>query len=506
MSFSADELEDGARAATGLDDFGSSYYREGLMRTVAALNTEAELNDLGRVMQHATISNALIQRLKIVDTYKQHPEIADEVVDGPVVVLGLPRTGTTALGQLVSADPQFRSLRTWESQAPTPPPEAATQHTDPRIAQAARDGERSGFAAFRSPPPLRWTSPPKGKSDACSRHRTPRLYRRRARSVLPARRSRRRRPRCRRYEGCDFGSPPISDPGIAADIRDVRASDLAGFDAVVHLAAISNDPIGSLNPQATYSINAEGAVHLGRTAKAAGVSRFLFSSSCSLYGAAGSAPVAEDSAFNPVTPYGHSRSLADRVWPSWPMTNSARLHAQRHSLRIPPRLRADIVVNNLTGTTLAHGEVRLQSDGSPWRPLVHIEDISRAFLAALEAPREAIHNQAFNVGRDEDVLQIRDIALQVSDVLDAPVTFAANAGPDKRDYRVDFTKIGEVLPAYRPAWTVLAGIRELAHDMVRHGMAAADLDGPRFVRLARIHELVASGRLRDDLRLARPRR
>ncbi len=167
-----------------------------------------------------------------------------------------------------------------------------------------------------------------------------------------------------------------------------------------------------------------------------------------------------------------------------------------------PRLRADIVVNNLTGTAFAHGEVRLQSDGSPWRPLVHIEDISRAFLAALEAPREAIHNQAFNVGRDEDVLQIRDIALQVSDVLDAPVTFAANAGPDKRDYRVDFTKIGEVLPAYRPAWTVLAGIRELAHDMVRHGMAAADLDGPRFVRLARIHELVASGRLRNDLRLA----
>ena len=138
MSFSADDLEDGARAATGLDDFGSAYYREGLERTVAALNTEADLNDLGRVMQHATISNALIQRLKIIETYKQHPEIGDEVVDGPIVVLGLPRTGTTALGQLVSADPQLRSLRTWESQAPTPPPEAATQHNDPRIAQCRR--------------------------------------------------------------------------------------------------------------------------------------------------------------------------------------------------------------------------------------------------------------------------------------------------------------------------------------------------------------------------------
>ena len=136
MTFSADELEDGARAATGLDDFGSPYYREGLERTVEALNTEADLNDIGQVIQHATISNALIQRLKVEDTYALHPEIDEEVVGGPVFVIGLPRTGTTALSQLVAADPQFRSLRMWESQAPTPPPEAATQHTDPRTAQA----------------------------------------------------------------------------------------------------------------------------------------------------------------------------------------------------------------------------------------------------------------------------------------------------------------------------------------------------------------------------------
>lgn len=136
MTFSADQLEDGARAATGLHDFGSPYYREGLERTVEALNTEAELSDMGQVIQHTTISNALIQRLKIEDTYTHHPEIDDEAVDGPVFVIGLPRTGTTALSQLVAADPQFRSLRMWESQAPTPPPEAATQHTDPRIAQA----------------------------------------------------------------------------------------------------------------------------------------------------------------------------------------------------------------------------------------------------------------------------------------------------------------------------------------------------------------------------------
>ncbi|SPM26557.1 sulfotransferase family protein [Mycobacterium terramassiliense] len=136
MTFDADELEEGACAATGLDDFGSPYYREGLERIVAALNTEADLNDMGRVIQHATISNALIQRLKIEAAYAQHPEIDDQVVGGPVFVIGLPRTGTTALSQLVAADPQFRSLRMWESQAPTPPPEAATEHTDPRIAQA----------------------------------------------------------------------------------------------------------------------------------------------------------------------------------------------------------------------------------------------------------------------------------------------------------------------------------------------------------------------------------
>ncbi|MBJ7340002.1 sulfotransferase [Mycolicibacterium sp.] len=158
MSFSADALEDGARAATGLDDFGTPYYREGLERTVDGLNHEADLNDLGHVIQHATISNALIQRLKIIDTYKRHPEIADEVVDGPVVILGLPRTGTTALGQLVANDPQFRSLRTWESQAPTPPPEEATQYTDPRIAQAAEgiamiDGMFPAFKTMMSSEP-----------------------------------------------------------------------------------------------------------------------------------------------------------------------------------------------------------------------------------------------------------------------------------------------------------------------------------------------------------------
>ena len=242
-------------------------------------------------------------------------------------------------------------------------------------------------------------------------------------------------------------------------------------------------------------------------AKEAGVPRFLFSSSCSLYGAAGDAPVSEDGHFNPVTPYGESKvlaeegiaKLADDAFSPVYLRNATAYGSS-------PRLRADIVVNNLTGTAFTQGEVRLQSDGSPWRPLVHIEDISRAFLAALDAPVDAIHNQAFNVGRDEDVVQIRDVALQVSQALDCPVTFAESAGPDKRDYRVDFSKIGRLLPAYQPQWTVAKGIEELAGDMKRFGLSTEDFEGPRFVRLARISELLASGRLNDNLEMHCPAR
>jgi nucleoside-diphosphate-sugar epimerase len=302
------------------------------------------------------------------------------------------------------------------------------------------------------------------------------------------------------YEGLDFGPGPAAIPELRKDIRDVEPSDLRGFDAVVHLAALSNDPLGCLDESCTYDINHLGSVHLARAAKAAGVPRFLFASSCSLYGAAGDDMLDETAAFNPITAYGRSKvlveadvaKLADDLFSPTYLRNAT-------AYGVSPRLRADIVVNNLVGVAFTTGEVLIQSDGTPWRPLVHVQDISRAFLTVLEAPREAVHNQAFNVGSSNENYQIRDVASLVQDVVKGCVVkYMEGGGPDPRCYRVNCEKIGRHLPGFSTEWTVRRGVEELYQAYVRHGLTREQFDG--FTRLKRIQTWLADGRLDGSLR------
>jgi nucleoside-diphosphate-sugar epimerase len=300
-----------------------------------------------------------------------------------------------------------------------------------------------------------------------------------------------------------FGEPLVAVPSKKIDLRDVQASDLEGFDAVVHLAGLSNDPLSDLNPELTYDINHLASVRLAKLAKEAGVKRFLFSSSCSTYGAAGAESLLnEEAEFRPVTPYGRSKVLVEQDVAKLADSDfSPTFLRNATAYGVSPRLRFDLVLNNLVAWAFTTGRIYIKSDGTPWRPIVHIEDISRAFIAVLNAPREATHCQAFNVGCTQENYQIRDLAQIVGEIVSGcRIEYAEGGSPDTRCYRVDFSKISRVLPDFKPQWNARKGAEELYKAVQRVGLLLEDFEGPRYKRISHIQQLLSSGRLDATLR------
>ncbi|MBK8988794.1 MAG: SDR family oxidoreductase [Chloroflexi bacterium] len=309
------------------------------------------------------------------------------------------------------------------------------------------------------------------------------------------------------YEGSTFGEDTQRNyPEINKDVRDIQMADLEGFDAIIHLAGLSNDPLGDLNPELTYDINHHASVRLAEMAKAVGVQRFIFSSSCSNYGAGVTDWLDESSAFNPVTPYGRSKVMVEQDVAKLADDNfSPTFLRSGTAYGVSPRLRFDLVLNNLAAWAFTTGLVYLKSDGTPWRPIVHISDMSRAFIAVMEAPRELVHNEAFNVGRSSENYQIRQIAQIVAETIPGSrVEFAEGATADKRNYRVNCDKIVNTLPGYQPQWTAKKGAEELYAAYQKVGLELEEFEGPRYRRLKHIKALMASGRLSDTLRWRQP--
>jgi nucleoside-diphosphate-sugar epimerase len=304
------------------------------------------------------------------------------------------------------------------------------------------------------------------------------------------------------YRYCTYGEDLVEIEHIQKDIRDIESSDVIGFDAILHLAGLSNDMLGDLNPKLTFEINHAASVKLAKIAKHVGVKRFIFSSSCSTYGAAGDRMLDENAAFNPVTPYAVSKVLVERDLKKLASSDfSPTFLRNSTAYGVSPRIRFDVVINNLIAWAYTTGKIHLKSDGTPWRPVVHIEDISRAFIAVLHSPREIIHNQAYNVGKNSENYQISELAEFVKmTVPGCSVEFDVNAGPDKRCYRVDFSKYEKQFPGYELQWDARMGTQKIYTSYQKYGLGKEEYEGPKYKRIEHIKYLLRTGQLDMTLR------